>query len=368
MSQLKTGYTTGSCALAASKCATILLFENKIIDNIQIRTPLNKQLTIEVFNHQINNGVSSCFVYKDGGDDADATHGLEIYAYVKKIEKGIILKGGSGVGIVTRKGLKVPVGSPAINPVPYKMIVDEIEMLMKAYNYEKGLEITIVVPCGKKIAHKTFNARLGIVDGISILGTTGIVEPMSERALIETIKVEMDFFIQNNSNNIMVLSPGNYGQAFLKDNLALDDAIKYSNFIGESLDYAREIGVKRILIISHIGKLVKVAGAIMNTHSKYADARNEIFCAYAAINGVDINLLKRIMEATTSLEINEILLLSNKKKQVYDSITKSIISKIDYRVQNEIQVEVIGFTNEDGILVESNNALKYLEIIKESYK
>lgn len=370
MSELRSGYTTGSCALAATKSAGIFLFEGLAYDYVNIKTPLNKPLTIEVYNHKLEDEKASCFVYKDGGDDMDATHGLKIYAYLKKIKQGLVIKGGIGVGVVTRKGLKVEVNQPAINPVPRKMIIEELERIKTKYNYQGGLEVEIVVPDGKIAATKTFNQRLGIEGGISILGTTGIVEPMSERALVETIKVEIDYYIENAKSDIMVLSPGNYGQDFARNELLIDieQAIKYSNFLGECLDYSHKKGIKKILIVSHIGKLVKVAGAIMNTHSKYADARNEIYCAHAGINGVKQALLQEIMNANTSLEIDEILETSNKRNVVYQSIAQAIQDKIDYRVNNQIQVEFIGFTNEKGVLVESKNALEYLKKLKEDHK
>ncbi|MEG0686417.1 MAG: cobalt-precorrin-5B (C(1))-methyltransferase CbiD [Erysipelotrichales bacterium] len=367
MSELRSGYSTGSCALAATKAASINLFENIQCPQVKINTPLNQELTIDVYNHH-NDGIQAwCNVIKDGGDDIDATNGLEIYAYLKKVDEGIHILGGKGVGEVTKKGLRVEIGKPAINPIPYQMLEKELMAIKERYNYQGGLEVMIVVPNGEEAAKKTFNERLGIVGGISILGTTGIVEPMSEKALIETIKVEIDYYIENNKNEIVLLTPGNYGQAFCEEslNLNIESAIKYSNFVGETLDYLVSKKVKRVLIVSHLGKLVKVAAAIMNTHSKYADGRNEIFCAYAALAGAQINTLENIMNATTSDDIDDLLNEAHIATKTYGLIEDAIKKKIDYRTKDEVQIEFIGFLVEQGVLVSSPQAYDFINELKE---
>ena len=354
--ELRTGITTGSCAVAAAKAAAIMLLSGEFIKTVKFRPKVGEFIVVDVLDAKVNNLEVSCAVIKDAGDDPDITNGIKIVATVFKIESGIVIDGGGGVGRVTRSGLKVKVGQPAINPVPLEMIEMEIKEVIEKYKYAKGLKIVISVPNGAEIAKKTMNERLGIVGGISILGTTGIVEPMSDKAVIDTIKTEMSVHVSAGAESL-IITPGNYGRDFAKKKLGIDveSAIKCSNFIGETLDYAKFIGAKNITLIGHAGKLVKLAGGIMDTYSKIADCRMEIIAVHCAMLGASKDVIKEIMDCIT---VEAAIAVMRRKfdlhEQVWESIGKKISFHIRQRTERAIFVKFIVFTEEYGVLIDSN--------------
>ena len=362
--KLRTGYTTGSCAAAASKAAALMLLSDQEIDRVQLTLPAGEQIVLEIEDIDRRDKEVICCVRKDAGDDPDVTHGLKIFAKVGMIDAEIRIDGGTGVGRVTKEGLACKPGEAAINPVPKRMIEYSLKEAASQYNYNGGFAVEIFVPGGEEIAKSTFNARLGILGGISILGTTGIVEPMSEAALIETIKLEIN---SKKPKDILFVSPGNYGLEFAKNSLGLniDIAVKCSNYIGETLDFAVYSGFTRMLLVGHIGKLVKIAAAVMNTHSKTADCRNEIFAAHAAMSLASTGVVKKIMQAGTTDEIHHILEGAGLCEPVYQSILDKIIFHLNYRAKNKIQFELIIFSNENGVLMKTEHADVYINEIKE---
>lgn len=366
--KLRWGYTTGSCATAATKAATWMLLAEEDIDEVKISTPKGISLRLEVYDTCRKVDSISCAIIKDAGDDPDVTHGMKIYAQVTKTEEGIHIDGGIGIGRVTQKGLKCAVGEAAINPVPRKMIEEAVKDVCKQLGYKGGIDVLIYAPEGEKISKKTYNSRLGIIGGISILGTSGIVEPMSESALIETIRMELKVRQARKLENVLI-SPGNYGRDFALQELGIDleKSIKYSNYLGETLDYITYLGFKKVLLVGHIGKLVKVAAGIMNTHSKYADGRMEVIAVHTALRGYSSKIIKEIMESKTTdgaLQIIEDL-------PDYEEIIISIINKIqehmDFRVKNKVQVELILF-GEKGIVGTSRGAKELIQYFKEGEK
>ena len=355
--KLRLGYTTGSCAAAAAKAAALMLLKKEEISYVSLLTPKGIQLHLEVMDIQKEDDSVLCAIEKDAGDDPDVTDKLWIYARVsKQIKPGIEITGGKGVGVVTKPGLEQPVGSAAINKVPRQMIAEELEQVCGECGYTDGLLVEISVPEGEKTAEKTFNPRLGIVGGISILGTTGIVEPMSEAALLASIRVEMNQQVQTGHKSL-VITPGNYGREFLRKNFSfdLDSAIKCSNFVGDTIDMAVELGVENILFVAHIGKFIKVAGGIMNTHSRNADARMEILCANAAVAGADAKVLRQIMEAVTTEEGLRIL----KENGYLEKTMELVLSKVQYylekRSYGKCQIAVVLFSSELGELGRTEN-------------
>lgn len=248
-------------------------------------------------------GAALCSVRKDGGDDIDATHGLLITARVeKRSEPGVSIEGGEGVGWVTKPGLDQSVGAAAINRVPRRMIEEEVLSVGDALGYEGGFRVTVSVPGGEEAAKKTFNPQLRIEGGISILGTSGIVEPMSTQALVDTIALEIRQKAAQGHRNI-ILTPGNYGTDFLRTQ-GMDrwghPIVKCSNFIGDALDACGAEHMQGVLLVGHLGKLVKLAGGIMNTHSRTADCRTELFCTYAALRGAGPELCRALMDCAAS--------------------------------------------------------------------
>lgn len=329
--ELLIGYTTGSCAAAAATACTEMLLTNSRIDDVVITLPNGEKVAFEINNIEITTNKVKCSVLKDGGDDPDVTTGLDIFSECKFTNNEINLEGGIGVGRVTEVGLKCSVGQPAINPVPRKMIIENVKNVCKKYNYDGGIDVLISVPGGVEVAKKTFNPRLGIVSGISILGTTGIVEPMSQKALIDTIKIFVDKRKLVNGDDI-IISPGNYGKDYCKDVLKidLDEAIKFSNFIGETVDYIAYKGFKRVLLVGHMGKLIKMAGGIMNTHSAMADCRMEILAAYAGYYGADTHTIQKIIKSNTTTSAVQVL----EEKGLWECVKLHLEQRIVFHLEN----------------------------------
>lgn len=364
--KLKCGYTTGSCAAAAAKAATYMLLSGNVQEQVEIDTPKGIHLMLVVENPEISETIAKCAIKKDSGDDPDVTNGMLIFASVCKNEtKEINVTGGKGIGKITKPGLSVGVGKSAINPVPMKMIIDEVKETCKKLLYEGGLDIVISAPEGEKIAEKTFNPRLGIIGGISILGTSGIVEPMSEKAILDTIYVEMKQQAELGNKNLL-MCPGNYGRDFIQSslNIDVDHAVKCSNFIGESIDYAVELGFDSILLIGHIGKLIKVAAGVMDTHSRVADARLEVLGLYAALCGADVPLLNTIMDCVTTDEAIKILKQNNLLKEVFDKIIEKMEEHLVRRAGGNLKIASVIFSNEYGILGMTSKAQKLINIQK----
>lgn len=372
--KLRFGYTTGSCATAAAAAAAEMLFTGQKIEQAQITLPSGETAVFEIRNTEIEKDFAVCSVTKDGGDDPDATHGAEIFAKVSRElnsahEGEILLKGGKGVGTVTANGLQCPVGQPAINPVPQKMIRENTGRIMGQHGYTGGLTVEISVPTGEEIAKHTYNPRLGIVGGISILGTSGIVDPMSEKALVDTIKAVVDKQYAENQERILI-APGNYGRDFCRDYLHLDieKSVPVSNYIGEALDYIQYKGFKKILFVGHTGKLIKIAAGIMNTHSSYADGRMEIIGVHSAMAGADRETVEKIMSCITTDEAFDVI----REKPYYEEVKQSILEKVlyhlNFRLKGKAEIEVVMFTTDRTHIIQSEGAedmMKYYRIDEE---
>ncbi len=291
-----------------------------------------------------------CAVRKDGGDDIDATHGTLVYADVGLIPSGIEIDGGAGVGRVTRKGLDQPPGNAAINRVPRSMITEALRDLASATGYNGGFSVVISVPEGPEIAKKTFNPRLGIEGGISILGTSGIVEPMSETAIVNTIRAEMSMRAAG-GDKVLLVVPGNYGKEFSSglEGIDPDSAVKCSNFVGEMLDFACELGTD-IVLVANIGKIVKVAGGIMNTHSRCSDCRMEILASNAALAGASIEDVKRIMGCISTDDALDII----SEAGLVKAVSKLLMDKIEYymghRTGGAVRTSAVMFSSKYGLL------------------
>ena len=365
--KMRFGYTTGTCAAAASKAAVQMLLSGEEIREIPFLTPKGIRLNLEIGHIEKGEDHVSCAVRKDAGDDPDMTDGLEIFSRVRKTgEAKIVLDGGSGVGRVTKKGLEQPVGNAAINKIPRSMILKAVEDVCSEYDYEGGLEIIISVPGGEEAAKKTFNPRLGIQGGISILGTSGIVEPMSESALIKTIEVEMRQRVENGSRFLLV-TPGNYGSAYLKEHmdLPLEEAMKCSNYVGETIDMAVSMGVEGILFVSHIGKFVKVAAGIMNTHSRCADARAEVLASNAMRAGISASAALKILNTVTTDEALVLIEREGKLQETIKEITDRISYYLHHRAYDRMMLGAVIFSNEFGYLGETEKAWELTALLRE---
>lgn len=378
--KLRWGYTTGTCAAAASLAAAVMLLRGRRMEQVSLTTPKGVRLDLEVEEMETGENCVCCGVRKDAGDDPDVTDGLMVYSQVRlpdadsggagdareagddrnacgdyvyeKDGLRLILSGGVGVGRVTQCGLSCEVGKAAINPVPRQMIFEQVAGVCRESGFKGVLSIEIRVPEALKVADKTFNSRLGIQGGISILGTSGMVEPMSETALLDTIRLELRQRIRKGEKNLLV-TPGNYGENFVGTvlGLGLGQAVKCSNFIGSTIDMAVEEGAESILLIGHGGKLIKLAAGIMNTHSSWADGRMEILAAHGAACGAKRELVEQIMEAVT---VDEGLRLLETEDGLREQVMKRVMARLEQYVKRRaggrLRAEVIVFTNERGIL------------------
>ena len=365
--KMRFGYTTGSCAAAACKGATEILLGGKELDTVQLMTPKGILLTLQLKDIHTEPDKVTCAIQKDAGDDPDTTNGILVYATVQKTTTpGILLDGGTGVGRVTKAGLSQKIGEAAINPVPRSMILRAATETAEKYDYEGGLKIIISVPEGVEIGKKTFNPRLGIIGGISILGTSGIVEPMSEAALIQSIRVEMKQHFSQGEEYILA-TPGNYGADYLREHMDLpyERNIKCSNYVGETIDMAIDMGVKGILFISHIGKFVKVAAGIMNTHSHCADARMEVLASNAIRAGAPLECAREILNASTTDEALDILNRYQITQQTMKEILDRIQFYLNHRSYEQILLGAVIFSNTCGYLGQTADAAELIEKINE---
>ena len=366
---LKNGFTTGSCSAAAAKAACYMLLTGRIRKNISIDTPRGLRFDAEILDIRRGEDRVSCAVRKDGGDDPDITTGALIYAEVAYCdEPGIRIDGGTGVGRVTRPGLDQPVGEAAINSVPRSMITQAVSEVAEICDYSGGLRVTISVPDGVRLAEHTFNPRLGIEGGISIIGTSGVVEPMSSQAILDTIKVELN---QKRAEgcSIAFISPGNYGLDFMRETYGvdLDRSVKCSNFIGATVDMVRELGFSGMLLTGHAGKLVKVAGGIMNTHSREADGRMEIIAAAALRAGADREILRQILDSLTTDEAFDVLKAAGFLEPVSAELMEKIMFYLSKRSQGELQIECIMYTKEKGQLAATDGAAAMIDAYREQW-
>ncbi|WP_027365704.1 cobalt-precorrin-5B (C(1))-methyltransferase CbiD [Desulfotruncus alcoholivorax] len=306
---MRTGITTGASAAAAAKAAAISLLTNSTPSEIVVVNPDGKAIKVPVHRYfEVLNG-KGAVVIKDGGDDPDITHGLEILAeVVLSADNHINIVGGQGIGTVTKPGLQVPVGKPAINPVPQWMIETALKEVLPA---GQGCLVTISVPDGDKVARRTLNPRLGITGGISILGTTGIVLPMSEEAYKDSLVPLIDVAVAAGLKSI-VLTPGRLGAKWAAAHGMPEKAVvEMSNFVGFMLEKCVDRGIEEVLLWGHHGKLIKIAAGVFHTHSKVADARQETYAALAASCGAEKEIVLAIMESLTTEAILEILIINN---------------------------------------------------------
>lgn len=370
--ELRKGFTTGSCGAAAAKAALYMLLTGSVKDEIEIITPGGAVFRTEVKDIFREGNRVRCAVVKDGGDDPDVTTGLHVTAEVRAEERGdgaleIQIEGGPGVGRVTLPGLDQLVGNAAINRVPRQMIEKELSEVAELLDFRGRIQVILSVPGGEEAAERTFNPRLGIEGGISILGTTGIVEPMSTRAILDTIRVELN---QRKAlgDRIAAVSPGNYGLNFMQETYGYDlnRSVKCSNYVGDTVDMVREMGFRGMLLTGHIGKLIKVSGGIMNTHSKEGDARMELLAAGVIRAGGSTDTLRGILNCRVTEEALGII--QGESPELLRKSMESVMDRILYylrkRAGKELPVECILYSNEFGLLAASPGAMDMLEELR----
>lgn len=366
---IRFGFTTGSCAAAGAKAAAFMLLTGKLKENIVITTPKGLDFNAAITDIVRKENSVRCAVIKDGGDDPDVTTGCHVVSEVSFLKDApeyegpyVVIDGGAGVGRVTKPGLDQKPGNAAINHVPREMIQKEVLEVCSICDYRGGLSVVISVPEGEELAAKTFNPRLGIVGGISILGTSGVVEPMSMQAIKDTIRVELN---QKKALGMKVaaISPGNYGLDFMKAHFDydLDKSVKCSNFIGDTIDMAVELGFEKLLLTGHIGKLIKVSGGMMNTHSKEGDNRMEQLCLFAEKSGAGVDVAGAIKACVSTEEACRILKESGLLIPAMNLAMESIMFFLNKRGAGRIEIGCMMYATQYGLLAESQNAARLLE-------
>ena len=365
---LRCGYTTGTCAALGAAGAARLLLTGHTPESVGLRTP--KGIVVEVapqFCRRTATG-AECAIVKDGGDDIDATTGLPVVAEVTLLPDAphtATIDGGAGVGRVTKPGLDQPVGAAAINHVPRRMITDALHAEAEAAGYDGGFDVMISIEGGEEAAKRTFNPHIGVEGGLSVLGTSGIVEPMSQQAILDTVQLEIhQAALREQSPKRLILAPGNYGLDYLAQNLPEYSSIpvvKCSNFMGDALDMAAAEQFAEVLLVGHIGKLVKLAGGIMNTHSRMADCRTELFCTHAALCGASQATCRALMDAATTDACLDILDAENLREPVLESLLQAIQLHLDRRVAGAFRVGAVLFSNQAGPLGQTETAAQLLQ-------
>lgn len=375
--QLRCGVTTGTCAAAAAGAAAAMLLEGISADMVSVHTPKGLTVQIPVESAGQGEGFSEYFVVKDSGDDPDVTNGTKIYARVERLPEGtegpaaafqderypgLYLDGGPGVGRVTKSGLEQAIGQAAINRVPREMIFSQVEKAIERQETSLRLLITVSAPEGETLAKKTFNPILGIEGGISVLGTSGILEPMSERAIVDTIETQIRQKGKLGEKSLLV-TPGNYGQGYVADYLGFPvaESIKCSNYVGETIDLAVSYGMEELLLVGNIGKLVKLAAGIMNTHSKTADGRAEIMAMHTALCGGSREQLEQLISCITTEEMLRLLEEWGLRKSVMDSICRRIGVYVKRRAGEQLKAGVMLFSENYGFLGQTQGTEEVLQ-------
>ena len=363
---LRCGYTTGTCAALGAAGAARQLLTGRAPETVGLRTP--KGIVVEVapqFCRLCGETTAECAIIKDGGDDVDATTGLPVVAEVTLLPdapRTVTIDGGAGVGRVTKPGLDQPVGAAAINHVPRQMITEALLKEAETAGYSGGFAVVIRIEGGEDAAKRTFNPHLGVVGGLSVLGTSGIVEPMSQQALLDSLQLEIHQAALQSRR--LILAPGNYGLDYLAAHypeLREIPIVKISNFIGEALDMAAAEQFGEVLLVGHVGKLVKLAGGIMNTHSKQADCRTELFCAHAALCGADTATCRALMDAATTDACLDILDAAGLKTTVMASLLQAVQLHLDRRAAGAFTVGAVLFSNQSGPLGQTTQAKTLLQ-------
>ena len=333
MKKLREGFTTGSCAAAAALACCLWQRDGACPNQVRITVPEGREYVPEIIPHPDG----SCGVIKDSGDDPDITKGMEIVAHVELLSHDgeIEFCAGEGVGTITEQGLKIPCGQPAINPVPRKMIVQAVRSVYGS----RAARVTISIPDGREIAKKTFNPRLGIVGGLSVLGTSGVVRPMSEEALKDSLYAELRMRALQGRDHL-IFTFGNQGEESMHALYPEMCIVQVSNYLGFMLDSALELGIKRILIGGHPGKLAKVAAGLMQTHSHTGDARREAIVTQLALMGAPVPLMEEVYAAVTTDAAMELIHAAG-YDGVWNCLAQAAQRYCSLRVRGEIQIEIV---------------------------
>ena len=350
--KLRTGFTTGTCATAGSKAAVLAIINQKKIDSVDITLPKKKSIQIKIVNCKFTKTSAKCSVIKDGGDDPDVTHGAEIWTEVSLTDKPnkIEIDGGEGVGRVTKPGLGLEIGSAAINPTPKKMIIENILEVAQDFLKKNGLRVEISVPKGKEIATKTDNPRLGILGGISILGTSGIVIPYSTASFAAAIRQSLDVTVAM-GNDTVVLTTGGRSEDFSRNIIKLPDHcfVQMGDFSGYTVQQCTKKKIKKAYVAGFIGKLTKMAMGVKQTHVKGSKVDMEFLSNIAQKCSAEAETINEIKKANTARHVYEIV-IREKLAGFFDLICEEVYKQLRNHSEKKFEIDVIMFDFDGNII------------------
>ncbi len=350
--KLKTGYTTGSSATAAAKAALLSIINQQKVENVDILLPKGNLIQIPIFSCEFESDKAKCSVVKNGGDDPDVTHGAEIIvelSFTEKVDE-IDIDGGEGVGIVTKPGLGLEINKPAINPVPKKMIVENLRKIGKEILLKKGIKVLISVPKGKELGVKTDNPRLGIRNGISILGTSGIVIPFSTASYAASIRQSLDVTIAM-GNDTVVLTTGGRSEDFAKKIIDLPEHcfVQMGDFSGYTIQQCSKKNINKAYVVGFIGKLAKMAAGVKQTHVKGSKVDMNFLAELAEKSNAEEKVIESIRKANTARHVSEII-QENNVKGFFELICSEVHKHMKKHCENKVPIDVILFDFDGNIL------------------
>ena len=350
--KLRTGFTTGSCATAASKACILAIQNQKIIENVDIILPKRSRLEIEIDSCEFTTNSAKCSVIKDGGDDPDVTHGAAIFVNIELTDVigEIEIDGGEGVGRVTKPGLGLEIGSAAINPTPKKMILENVKEVGEELLEKNGIRVVVSVPKGKELGPKTDNPRIGIMGGISILGTSGIVIPYSTASFAAAIRQQISVVNTMNDDNV-VLTTGGRSEDFARKIIDLPDHsfIQMGDFSGYTIKQCAKQELKKAYVAGFIGKLAKMAAGVKQTHVKGGKVDMKFLSELAKRCNAGEKTISRILGANTARNVQEII-VEDKIDGFFDEVTKEACLQMRQHSEGKIPVEVILFDFDGTVL------------------
>tara|TARA_B100001939_G_C16915743_1_gene606798 strand:+ start:41 stop:1138 length:1098 start_codon:yes stop_codon:yes gene_type:complete len=350
--KLRTGFTTGSCATAASKACILAIQNQKIIENVDIILPKRSRLEIEIDSCEFTTNSAKCSVIKDGGDDPDVTHGAAIFVNIELTDVigEIEIDGGEGVGRVTKPGLGLEIGSAAINPTPKKMILENVKEVGEELLEKNGIRVVVSVPKGKELGPKTDNPRIGIMGGISILGTSGIVIPYSTASFAAAIRQQISVVNTMNDDNV-VLTTGGRSEDFARKIIDLPDHsfIQMGDFSGYTIKQCAKQELKKAYVAGFIGKLAKMAAGVKQTHVKGGKVDMKFLSELAKRCNAGEDTISKILGANTARNVQEII-IEDKIDGFFDEVTKEACIQMRQHSEGKIPVEVILFDFDGTVL------------------
>lgn len=350
--KLRTGFTTGTCATAAAKAALVSIITKKRIESIEILLPKDKIITINVASCRFDNNTARCSVIKDGGDDPDVTHGAEIIADLQITDHSgqIEIDGGIGVGRVTKPGLGLQIGSAAINPTPKKMLIQNLTEIGKEILQKNGIRVIVSVPKGTEIAPKTDNPRLGIMGGISILGTTGIVVPYSTASFAASIRQSLDVTIAMGDSTV-VLTTGGRSEDYARKEISLPDHcfVQMGDFSGYTIQQCAKKSIKTAHVAGFVGKLTKIAMGVKQTHVKGSKVDMDFLADLAKDCNANNKTIDEIKKANTARHVQEII-IENKIDGFFVGLCKRAYEQMRMHSENKVEIKVILFDFDGSIL------------------